>query len=299
MRWLTRDKKKAAKPGKTKRSAIGRKRPIPRWAKRATRGVAAAVVFSAVVGGPAWLWKSGWVAETMGSFAASVSDALGAAGLRVRQVYLYGRVNESAESIAEALAIDRGTPLLSVDLKLARSRVEALNWVRAAAIKREFPSAIRVTISERRPLALWQRGSKLTLVDNEGVIITDRGLDRFANLLVIVGDDAPIHAQELLATLSAEPVLMDRVDAAVRVGKRRWNVHMDNGVFVRLPEKDADGAWRRLAWLEREHGLLKQDLLTIDLRIPDQLIVHTHAERPALERKARERKALERKGKDT
>ncbi len=294
MRWLTRDKKNAAKPGKTERSAAARKRPIRRGARRATRGAAAAIVLSAVVGGPAWLWKSGLVAEIMGSFAASVSESLGDAGLRVRQIYLHGRVNESAESIAEALSIDRGTPLLSVDLKRARSRVESLNWVRAAAIKREFPSAIRVTVSERRPLALWQRGTKLTLVDDEGVIITDRGLDRFANLLVIVGDDAPMHAQELLATLSAEPVLMDRVDAAVRIGQRRWNVRMDNGVFVRLPEKNAEGAWHRLAWLEREHGLLKQDLLSIDLRIPDQLIVRTRAEHPALERRARERK-----GKDT
>jgi cell division protein FtsQ len=294
MRWLTRDKKKAAKPGKTKRAATARKRPMPRWAKRAMRGAAAAVVLGAVVGGPIWLWKSGWVAETTGSFAASVSQSLGDAGLRVEQVYLHGRVNESAESIADALAIDRGTPLLSVDLKRARARVEALSWVRVAGIKREFPNAIRVTVSERRPLALWQRGTKLTLVDDEGVIITDRGLDRFANLLVIVGDDAPSHAQELLATLSAEPGLMDRVDAAVRVGKRRWNVRMDNGVFVRLPEKDADGAWHRFARLEREHGLLKQDLLSIDLRIPDQLIVRTRVERPALERKVRDRR-----GKDT
>ena len=67
--------------------------------------------------------------------------------------------------------------------------------------------------------------------------------------------------------------LKRRVNAAVRVGDRRWNIRMDNGVYVRLPENDALEAWRRFARLERKHKLLKQDLLSIDLRIPDQLIV--------------------------
>ena len=60
---------------------------------------------------------------------------------------------------------------------------------------------------------------------------------------------------------------------------------MDNGVYVRLPETDALSAWQRFARLERQHKLLKQDLLSIDLRIPDQLIVRTRAGHPAIDRK--------------
>ena len=65
---------------------------------------------------------------------------------------------------------------------------------------------------------------------------------------------------------------------------------MDNGVDVRLPEKDALAAWRRFARLERRHKLLQQDLLSIDLRIPDQLIVRTRAGRPVTDRKPGRRK---------
>ena len=63
---------------------------------------------------------------------------------------------------------------------------------------------------------------------------------------------------------------------------------------VRLPESDPEAAWRRFARLEREHKLLKQDLLSIDLRIPDQLIVRTRADRTG-----RNRKVSHRKGKNT
>ena len=60
---------------------------------------------------------------------------------------------------------------------------------------------------------------------------------------------------------------------------------MDNGVDTRLPENDPEAAWRRFARLEREHKLLKQDLLSIDLRIPDQLIVRTRADRTGRNRR--------------
>ena len=75
--------------------------------------------------------------------------------------------------------------------------------------------------------------------------------------------------------LAREPELHQRVDAAIRVGDRRWNIRMDNGIYIRLPEKNAIDAWNRFAKLERKHKLLKQDLVSIDLRIPDQLIVRT------------------------
>ena len=92
-------------------------------------------------------------------------------------------------------------------------------------------------IVERRPMALWQREKKLSLIDDEGVLITSQELRRFAHLLVVVGKNAPAHAASLIEILAKEPNLKKRVTAAVRVGDRRWNVQMDNGIYVRLPEK--------------------------------------------------------------
>lgn len=252
------------------------------------------LIFGVALGGPTWLWQSGWVADTAETVFDGIAEQMADAGLRVDQIYLQGRTNESAAAINRALDVRRGAPLLTVDLDAARQRIEDLQWVRVASVEREFPNAIRVRIVERRPLALWQRGKKLVLVDDQGVVIADRNPGRFPHLLVVVGDDAPSHADALLTILSREPALKKRVDAAVRIGERRWNIRMDNGVYVRLPESEALEAWQRFARLERQHGLLKQDLVSIDLRIPDQLIVRTRAGRPAIEQKVRHRK-----GKDT
>ena len=89
----------------------------------------------------------------------------------------------------------------------------------------------------------------------------------------MVGEGAPAHTAELLAILSREPDLQAQVAASVRVGKRRWNLRLTNGIDVRLPEADTAEAWAELARVERDHGLLKRDILAIDLRLADRMIL--------------------------
>ena len=130
-------------------------------------------------------------------------------------------------------------------------------------------------IQERQPFALWQQGSRYTLVDQDGTaIVAVPSAD--PSLRVIVGPDAPANAAVLFAAIDKVPALGSRVRAAVRVGARRWNVYFDSfedGVAVRLPEDDVPGAWARLATLERDYKILERDLEFIDLRLPDRLIV--------------------------
>src|SRR5437773_216392 len=82
------------------------------------------------------------------------------------------------------------------------------------------------------PLAVWQHGSKLELIDREGGVIPVTRLDRFAKLPLVVGEGAARHAAELLDMLATEPELAARVSAAIRVGDRRWNLRIDNAIDV-------------------------------------------------------------------
>ncbi len=66
---------------------------------------------------------------------------------------------------------------------------------------------------------------------------------------------------------------MSMVEAAVRVGGRRWNLRLKGDIDVRLPEDDAAGAWTRLAEYEKTHQVLERDVRILDLRLPDRLII--------------------------
>src|SRR5690606_33811569 len=129
-----------------------------------------------------------------------------------------------------------------------------------AAVERRLPDTIHVRLVERRPLALWQNDGRITVIDHDGREISGADPARFSALPLVVGDDAPQHAIQLLALLALEPDLGRRVTAAVRVGGRRWNLRMDAGdgakIDVHLPEINPGAAWARLAELERSKKLL-------------------------------------------
>jgi cell division protein FtsQ len=88
-----------------------------------------------------------------------------------------------------------------------------------------------------------------------------------------VGKGAETSIGALLALIATQPNLMSRVKAAVRVGERRWNLRLANGVEVRLPEEGAEAALAELVRLEREENVLARDIRAIDLRFPDRFIV--------------------------
>ncbi len=100
---------------------------------------------------------------------------------------------------------------------------------------------------------------------------------RSASLMVVVGEDAPANATALVRMLASEPDLMARVKAAVRVGGRRWNLHMADGIDVKLPEQDPERAWQRLGDYQRKHRLLDKPVRVLDLRFDDRLVVRPAA----------------------
>lgn len=294
MRWINKNRLRKHSLKTNLRRNI-RRRTAPRWLRRWASIGGILTCFALSLGGPTWLWQSGWLQDFAKSCMKSAVIALGNTGLRVEEILLKGRVHESTTNITRTLNIKQGDPILAVDLKTARERLEKLSWIRAASVKRVFPDTIRVQIAERKPLAVWQQEQRRVLIDAEGTEILERHPDRFPHLLVIAGHQAPKHAISLLNMLAKEPGLRRRVNGARFVGKRRWNIEMDNGIFIRLPEKNTLTAWRRFAYLERQHRLLEQNLTSIDLRIPNQLIVR-HPRRKPLQDKFFDQK---RKGTNT
>ena len=281
MRWMNFLSEEPRKQKPAKRS-VAHKTESGRaeWVIPGLRIGAFVGIFAVALGGPTWLWRSGWIADSWREARVSAVTVSAEIGLTVKEVLLEGRTHAPRASVLKALGLKIGDPIMGFDIALVRDRIEALPWIESAAVERRLPGVVRVRIVEREPIALWQRKGVLSLIGRDGVPITNLKLGRFRDLLVIVGRDAPRHATNLLVMLASEPALRKRVRAAVRVGARRWNLRLDNGIDVRLPENGAAAAWARLADLDRRHGLLGNDIDTIDLRIPDRLIVRTRTDRP-------------------
>jgi len=201
----------------------------------------------------------------------------GVLGLVVNDIEVDGRATTDRETILAALGAQRGTPILAVSPSRAKEQLEALPWVRSASIERRLPATIYVHLIERKPLAVWQHDGKQELIDQDGTVIPVTDLSRFARLPSVVGgDDARRDAGAMVAILQTEPALAPRVTALIYVGDRRWNLRIDNAIDVLLPEDEPGQAWSRLASLERTTQLLQRDVQTIDMRLPDRLVMRVN-----------------------
>lgn len=257
----------AAKNATTRRLPVNRRR---------RRMIAAGSTLAVIVlaGGGIWhLSQTGWIEDRMAELNDGIVEVTANAGLRVQDVVLSGRLNADADEILAALDVERGAPILGMDMEAARIRLESLGWIKTAEIARRLPDVVFVRITERQPLALWQHDGRLALVDRTGETIQRSDLDAFRDLPLIVGVGAPGHAAQLLDLLRTYPAVAEATEAAVRVSERRWNLRLRNGIDVRLPETELSVALTRLDDYQREHALFDRDVVAVDLRVPDRLIV--------------------------
>jgi cell division protein FtsQ len=195
--------------------------------------------------------------------------------LRVQTITIDGRQNTPEPLLNAALGVSVGDPILGFSVEAARQRIESLSWVEHVAVERRLPGTIYVAVTERRPFAIWQTQGKFVLIDRDGQTVTNEDVAAFGELPLVVGNGAPPHAAALLDQLAQTPDIRDRVAAMVRVGDRRWNLQLKNGMIVMLPEGHEDAALKRLHDLQTSQTLLDRPLISIDMRLPDRLAVRT------------------------
>lgn len=240
------------------------------------------VLTGAVVAAAIWGENSpyyGRVQTAVGDFRDDLSRST---GFQVREILVVGREATPRQTVLDALGADFGDAIIGVDLQVARERMLELPWVKSAAVERVLPDTLVVRLAERRPIALWQHAKQYSVIDREGNVLANDMATAYPHLLVVAGDEAPQHAATLIDMLRSEPELMAHVESAMWVGRRRWNVFLDNGISIRLPEEGSAEAWQRLAEYERMHALLSKNIRSIDMRLPDKLILQSRGPEEAL-----------------
>jgi cell division protein FtsQ len=212
-------------------------------------------------------------AETGGVAARLQKSFARGVDLRVQQIVINGRANTPDDQLRAALGVSVGDPILDFSVSGARDRIESLAWVAHVAVERRLPGTVVVDLQERRPFAIWQKDHKFLLIDRNGEVVTNEAVEQFSKLPLVVGAGAPPHAAELLDDLSKVADIADRVEAAIRVGERRWNLRLKNGITIMLPEEHQDLALAKLHELEQSQALLDRPLIFVDLRLPDRMTV--------------------------
>ncbi|MGE0503009.1 MAG: cell division protein FtsQ/DivIB [Rhizobiaceae bacterium] len=281
---------------------------LPRWLRRPARLASRYLDadyrpprFAASIGAGAFLALSlgygAWVGGHVPAVAQAVTSRLGFA---VEHVEIAGDRETSEIDIIERLGLDGWTSLVGFDADAARARVASLPWIKSVSVRKTYPDTIEVSLVEKEPFALWQHGREIVVIGHGGDVIAPFTSSRHAGLPLLIGIGARARAKDFVGRVAAHPGLAARVKGYIRVAERRWDLRLENGITVRLPEAGEDVALAELLALDRKAGLLSRDIVAVDMRFSDRLVVQLTAdavERREAELKAQAKTASARKGK--
>jgi cell division protein FtsQ len=217
---------------------------------------------------------SGIAGRTVNRARNAASATVANAGFGVYEIQINGNRRVPTQSIFAALGLTPGQSIFDVNLRNARARIMALDWIASADVVRRYPDTVTVTVTEKKPFALWQsptlgNGSGgVAVVERAGGVITTQGIDAFTRLPKLIGPGAPGHAADLVGAVQAHRAISARIAAYERVSDRRWNLILNAGVVVKLPETGWQKQLDDLESLIVDKSILEKSVVEIDLRAP-------------------------------
>ena len=194
-------------------------------------------------------------------------------GFAVDDVRVSGNREVSDIDILQVLSLDGWTSLIGLGADKVRESVVAMPWVESATVRKIYPTTLEIALVEKQPFAIWQHDGELSLVERTGAPIVPFTSERFASLPLVVGEGAAAHAADIVSLVASYPALAERVRGYVRIADRRWDLRLDNGVVLKLPETGEARALEWLMSLDASDELLSRDIGAVDLRLSDRLVV--------------------------
>ncbi|MGY6708859.1 MAG: cell division protein FtsQ/DivIB [Rhizobiaceae bacterium] len=241
---------------------------------RLTSGEVEIPRFTTVIASAVLIGSAGLYGMVLGGHSSTVAQAISArSGFAIEDIKVTGNRQTSELDIFDRIGLDGWTALIGFDAGDARHRISNLPWVEQVAVRKVYPSTLEVEIRERQAFAVWQQGRQLSVIDAAGQKIAPTSGRRHASLPLVIGQGAAEAGAAFLALMEGHKELASRTVGYIRIADRRWDLRLDNGVTIQLPENGVERALREIVDLDRRHAVLSRDIVSVDMRFPDRLVL--------------------------
>ncbi|MEM9349238.1 MAG: cell division protein FtsQ/DivIB [Pseudomonadota bacterium] len=187
----------------------------------------------------------------------------------VRLMAIEGAAPEVAEAIRSASHLDLPKSSFDIDLEALRETIEGIPAVQTSTLRVRPGGVLEVSVVERTPAFVWRHREGISLLDVDGVEVASliSRMER-PDLPLVVGAGADRAIPEALDLIRAASPIHERLRGLRRMGERRWDVVLDRGQVVKLPETGALPALERVILLDSAQELLGRNVTVVDLRNP-------------------------------
>ena len=189
----------------------------------------------------------------------------------VQAMVIEGASESVDADIREIMPVDLPVSSFGLDLPLILQTLRELPAIKEARVFVRNGGILQISIVERTPALVWRTREGLELLDDTGAIVRPAETRAaYPELPLVAGERADQVAPEALALLRAAGPLGNRVRGLVRISQRRWDLVLDRGQRIQLPQKQPVQALERVLLMHKAQDLLERDLALVDMRLADR-----------------------------
>ena len=172
-------------------------------------------------------------------------------------------------ALSAAVALPKNTHIYSINLDSMNQNILSVPGVKNSAVRRMPNGNLIVHVSFHHFVATWTDGENYFPLSDDGTIANTPSTERPESALLFRG---PVPKDITEITNAATDMLND-IDYIEWIENRRWNIHTNGGITIKLPENDFIYAISSLITINKNHNILGRDISVIDMRDPARILV--------------------------
>ena len=194
-------------------------------------------------------------------------------GFIIKNIEISGVNHLNKNDIIKIINAYNDINIFNVNIKNIYKEIKNNTWIKKASIEVIYPNTIKILLTEKKPVAIWQNRYGNILITKSGDVIFEKNLEEFKNYLpIVIGKNAHVNAHSILNILSINKDFVKNIWSLTYVNERRWDVHFNQGLTIRLPSDSVEKAWGKVLYLDKKFNILNLYLTELDLRNSSQIL---------------------------
>ena len=194
-------------------------------------------------------------------------------GFKIKNVLISGTHNLSQDYLRNIINTQNHINILNVNLNTIYNKIIQNSWVEETYVERILPDTIKIKVLEKKPIAIWQNHKGNKLITLNGDVISHANVNKFKNSFPIIkGKKSKENISTILKILETNKNFAKNIWSLTFINQRRWDLHFNQGLIVRLPSQNVIKAWQKIIKLQTNYNILNLRLTEIDLRNPEQIL---------------------------
>ena len=194
-------------------------------------------------------------------------------GFIIKNIEILGVNHLDKDDIIKIVSTYNNINIFSVNINNIYREIKNNTWIKKASIEVIYPNTIKILLTEKEPIAIWQNRYGNSLITKNGDVISEKNLEKFKSYLpIIIGQNAHKNVHSILNILSYNEDFFKNIWSLTFVNERRWDVHFKQGLTIRLPSTSVKEAWEKIILLSKKFNILSLDLTELDLRSSNNVL---------------------------